>query len=201
MAELDLDYDYLAKLVRRTQTGDSNAFAELYTATYQKQYRFTYQYVKDPYLAQDILQDVYILVLKNIHTLKNPRLFVSWLNQINFRICYDVCQKRVRHEQELQLAERLNTEDLGSPTMEHDIKNPAQEVEERIQQAELMSHVLSLHPNEAQAIIMKYYNDMSLEEIADAMNCSRSTVKRRLAKGRRELEKKLGSDKGGVFYD
>ena len=48
---------------------------------------------------------------------------------------------------------------------------------------------------------MKYYNDMSLEEIADAMNCSRSTVKRRLAKGRRELEKKLGSDKGGVFYD
>lgn len=201
MAELDLDYDYLAKLVRRTQTGDSNAFAELYTATYQKQYRFTYQYVKDPYLAQDILQDVYILVLKNIHTLKNPRLFVSWLNQINFRICYDVCQKRVRHEQELQLAERLNTEDLGNPTMEHDMKNPAQEVEERIQQAELMSHVLSLHPNEAQAIIMKYYNDMSLEEIADAMNCSRSTVKRRLAKGRRELEKKLGSDKGGVFYD
>lgn len=50
MAELDLDYDYLAKLVRKTQTGDSNAFAELYTATYQKQYRFTYQYVKDPYL-------------------------------------------------------------------------------------------------------------------------------------------------------
>lgn len=64
-----------------------------------------------------------------------------------------------------------------------------------------MSQILSLHPNEAQAIIMKYYNDMSLEEIADAMNCSRSTVKRRLASGRRELEKRLGSDKGGVFFD
>lgn len=72
MAELDLDYDYLAKLVRKTQTGDSNAFAELYTATYQKQYRFTYQYVKDPYLAQDVLQDVYILVLKkNTYTEKS----------------------------------------------------------------------------------------------------------------------------------
>ena len=189
MAELDLDYDYLAKLVRKTQTGDSNAFAELYTATYQKQYRFTYQYVKDPYLAQDVLQDVYILVLKKIHTLKNPRLFVSWLNQINFRICYNVCQKHLLHEQELQLAEKLNTD------------NPAQEVEERIQQAELMSQVLSLHPNESQAIIMKYYNDMSLDEIADAMNCSRSTVKRRLAKGRHELEKKLCNSKGGVFCD
>lgn len=63
---MELDYDYLAKLVERTQMGDSDAFAELYTATYQKQYRFAYQYTKDSYLAQDILQDVYILVLKNI---------------------------------------------------------------------------------------------------------------------------------------
>lgn len=65
---MELDYDYLAKLVERTQMGDSDAFAELYTATYQKQYRFAYQYTKDSYLAQDILQDVYILVLKNIRT-------------------------------------------------------------------------------------------------------------------------------------
>lgn len=39
---MELDYDYLAKLVERTQMGDSDAFAELYTATYQKQYRFAY---------------------------------------------------------------------------------------------------------------------------------------------------------------
>ena len=86
----ELDYNYLAELVLKTQRGDSEAFAELYTATYQKQYRFTYRYAKDAYLAQDILQDVYILVLKNINTLKNPRLFVSWLNQITFRTCFDV---------------------------------------------------------------------------------------------------------------
>ena len=95
---MELDYDYLAKLVERTQMGDSDAFAELYTATYQKQYRFAYQYTKDSYLAQDILQDVYILVLKNIHTLKNPRLFVSWLHQITFRICFDTTQKMKRQE-------------------------------------------------------------------------------------------------------
>lgn len=110
-------------------------------------------------------------------------------------------QKHLLHEQELQLAEKLNTDNLGSQHMKNPQKSPAQEVEERIQQAELMSQVLSLHPNESQAIIMKYYNDMSLDEIADAMNCSRSTVKRRLAKGRHELEKKLGNSKGGVFCD
>ena len=97
----ELDYNYLAELVLKTQRGDSEAFAELYTATYQKQYRFIYRYAKDAYLAQDILQDVYILVLKNINALKNPRLFVSWLNQITFRTCFDVCQKNSRHEEEL----------------------------------------------------------------------------------------------------
>lgn len=34
----ELNYDYIAKLVRKTQAGDSDAFAELYAATYKKQY-------------------------------------------------------------------------------------------------------------------------------------------------------------------
>lgn len=166
----ELNYDYIAKLVRKTQAGDSDAFAELYTATYKKQYYFTYQYVKDSYLAQDILQDVSILVLKNIRTLKNPRLFISWLNQINFRVCYNVCQQRLRHEQELELTENINPETLP----EHNL---------------------------SQTIIMRYYNDMTLDEIADAMNCSRSTVKRRLVQGKLELKAKLGSLKGGGFFE
>ena len=53
-------------------TGDSDAFAELYAATYQRLYHFAYHYLKDEYLAQDALQETYILVLKNIHSLKNP---------------------------------------------------------------------------------------------------------------------------------
>lgn len=81
----ELDYNYLAELVLKTQRGDSEAFAELYTATYQKQYRFAYRYAKDAYLAQDILQDVYILVLKNINALKNPRKSSSWI--ISTRRC------------------------------------------------------------------------------------------------------------------
>ena len=68
---MELDYDYLAKLVERTQMGDSDAFAELYTATYQKQYRFAYQYTKDSYLAQDILQEKLILILISVTSWQN----------------------------------------------------------------------------------------------------------------------------------
>ena len=49
----ELDYNYIAGLVEHALTGDSDAFAELYAATYQKQYTFAYCYLKDEFLAQD----------------------------------------------------------------------------------------------------------------------------------------------------
>lgn len=64
-----------------------------------------------------------------------------------------------------------------------------------------MAQILSLTPNLSQTIIMRYYNDMTLDEIADAMNCSRSTVKRRLVQEKLELKAKLGSLKGGGFFE
>ena len=61
-----LDYKYIAQLVLRAQAGDSDAFVELYAVTYQRQYHFAYRYLKDEYLAQDALQETYILALKNL---------------------------------------------------------------------------------------------------------------------------------------
>lgn len=96
-----LDYKYIAKLVSRAQIGDSDAFAELYAATYQRQYIYAYHYLKDEYLAQDALQETYILALKNLVKLKDPTLVISWLNQINFRVCYNLHKKQQRYNSEM----------------------------------------------------------------------------------------------------
>ena len=95
-----LDYQYLAQLVKRAQMGDSDAFAELYVATYQRQYRFSYRYLRDEFLAQDAIQETYILALKNITTLRDPTVFISWLNQINMRVCFDIYRKQRLYEAE-----------------------------------------------------------------------------------------------------
>ena len=60
----------------------------LYTLTYQKQYAFARHYLKDEQLAQDAVQETYILALKNLAKLKDPIVFVAWLNQIAFRTCF-----------------------------------------------------------------------------------------------------------------
>ena len=86
----EIDYQYIGDLVEQARGGSSDAFAELYAATYKKQYLFACGYLKDEYLAQDALQETYILAFKNLSSLQDTRLFISWLNQINFRVCYDM---------------------------------------------------------------------------------------------------------------
>ena len=83
----ELDYEYLDRLLKKAKEDDSDALAELYAATYRKQYRYACQYIEDPFLAQDILQDVYICAFENIESLDDSRCLVSWLEEINGRIC------------------------------------------------------------------------------------------------------------------
>ena len=187
---MELDYDYIAHLVRETQRGDRDAFAELYTATYQSQYRFAYQYVKDVYLAQDILQEVYIVVLTNIKTLKNPRLFVSWLHQINFRICYDTAHKKYLQEEELHPDSLDESLSYSNTSAGHTV-DPEKHILDMDMQEHIKEKILSLPPQLSQPFIMRYYNDMKLEEIAAAMEISRSSVKRYIASGQEHLKERM----------
>lgn len=181
----ELDYQYLASVVRRAKDGDSDAFAELYAATYQKQYRFAYSYLKDEYLAQDAVQETYITVLKSLDKLKDPRLFVSWLNQISFRVCIMIQKQQ----------NRINNEtDLYNATMEQqvdDTQDPERQTVRLDEKLYLLKQVMALPFSESQAITLKYLNNMTIDEIADMMDISRSSVKRYLASGKERLSKIL----------
>lgn len=178
----DLDYQYIASLVERTKNNDSDAFAELYVATYQRQYYFAYNYLRDEYLAQDALQEAYIFVLKNIFSLKDSSLFISWLNQITFRICFNMQKKQKKLSEEMV---DYDPEYLRSQ------KYRGIEPEEYIIQVDqkefIIRQVLSLPFTESQIIILRYYNNMKLKEIASLLDMSLSSVKRYLASGRKKL--------------
>lgn len=79
--------------------------------------------------------------------------------------------------------------------------NPEKHILNKDAKARLMQAIQSLPPQYSQAIIMRYYNNMSIEDIAVAMDYSRSTVKRRLLKGRKLLENMLHEEKGGICFE
>lgn len=189
-----LDYKYIAKLVSRAQIGDSDAFAELYAATYQRQYLYAYHYLKDEYLAQDALQETYILALKNLVKLKDPTLVISWLNQINFRVCYNLHKKQKLYNSEMVIDNDAVLEgslDAGGLSY-HD--SPEEAVIKVDSKDYLMNQILNLPFTESQVILMKYYQNLKLNDIAQLMDISRSSVKRYLASGRERLAKILQQD-------
>lgn len=197
-----LDYNYVADLVVNAQTGDSDAFAELYAATYQRQYHFAYTYLKDEYLAQDALQETYIIALKNLSKLKDPMLLIAWLNQINFRVCFHLQKKRKRYDAELIDYDSTDEEtdsiqtDLAPHMTQRNI-NP-EDLVVRIDSKEyIMNQILKLPFTEAQVVILKYYQELKVGEIARLMDMSRSSVNRHLSSGKTHLEKILRQ--GGEF--
>lgn len=180
------DFQYIAEIVSRAVVGDSDAFAELYAATYQQQFRFAWHYLKDEYLAQDALQDTYILALKNLHTLKNPELFISWLNQICFRVCFNMQKKQNRYSSELgNYQQHFSDEDIVSDIS---LETQVIQVDEKDY---VMRQILSLPFSESQVIIMRYYQEMSIQDIADLLDISKSSVKRYLERGRMRLRSLL----------
>lgn len=181
----ELNHQYLAGLVVRFKRRDMDAFAELYMLTYNKVYNYARHYLRDEHLAQDAMQEVYIAAYRNIDKLSDPTLFVAWLNRISFHVCYDIQQKQISHSDFTapELLELIQDEHPGS--------NPETLVlySNEIQRLRQAMEELPFH--ERSVLVMRFYNDMKLEEIANAMDLSRSTVKRYIASGKNRLARKL----------
>ena len=197
----NLDYNYVADLVVSAQAGDSDAFAELYAATYQRQYHFAYSYLRDEYLAQDALQEVYVMALKNLSKLKDPMLLIAWLNQINFRVCFHLQERHWKYREELidygSTGEEITPirPGLSSHSPKNNI-NPEDLVIQVDSRKYIMNKILTLPFTEAQVIILKYYRDLKHSEIAALMDISKSSVKRYLTSGIAHLEQifRLGGE-------
>lgn len=160
MASLDLQY--IADLVLDAQEGDSNAFAELFAATYQKQYAFALRCLHEDFPAQQALQSAYIQALSGISNLRDPALFVVWLNQLTLRACL------------------LSEQNTAFSTDEHhmlDLDGKAYSVRQ----------VLTLPFSEAQALLLHALCGMRIGEIASLLEIRRGDVRRHMASGRKRL--------------
>ena len=169
----ELNTGYIAGLVLRARQDDSDAFAELYAMTYNKVYNYARHYLRDDFLAQDAMQEVYILALKNLSKLNDPTLFIAWLNRISFHVCFDMSKKLKSGD-----TESTDPELLEIVEDSHQDVNPEACYQKKDEYKRLMEALDKLPFQEKQVITMRFFNNMKLEEIAAACSISRSSVKR-----------------------
>ena len=182
----ELDYQYIAGVVDRARLGDSDAFAELYAATYKKQYLLSFCYMKDEFLAQDALQETYTLALKNLSALRDTKTFVSWLSQINFRVCYNMADRQTRYNGEMESFANGEADEIAFYGESPEAKTVKVDEQEYI-----LQQIMALPASESQVILLHYYKNIKLDDIAFMMEISKSSVKRYLASGKKRLAETL----------
>lgn len=188
MSHESFDTKYLSYLSGFIRKHDGKAFAELYNYTYQRVYKYAFAFLKDPYLAQDAVQEIYTSIYKNIDTLKEDSLFQSWMNQIIYHICCDFSRK-MKSSQDEQ-TDFSNDPKVLSIASEEDCFRGISDQDFLAHYREALDE---LPFAERQAFLLRYEHDLKLEEIAAFLNCSLSTVKRHLRSSKMHLAERLKS--------
>lgn len=179
--------DELAKKVKK---GDKKAFEELYKLTSARAYFTALQICGDKQEAEDILQESYVTALGKISSLERTESFMSWFNKIVVNKSKDFLRKKN--------PKTLSEEDewlFEGQADETESFSPESSVDKEELKTEVMEALKELSAEKRTCVMMRYFNDMSVNEIANAMEVPVSTVKNRLFDARREL-KKLFERKG-----
>lgn len=173
-------------LIKSCQQGDETAFEELYKIYATKALRTVYLLVNRRDIAEDILQEAFFECYRDMKKLRSPEAFETWFYRILVRSTWRLATKERKaiHDNIDDYVEYLKKEKNDFEFMESDPQTNMIR--------EIVNH-LSIPLRTT--IILYYYNDMSIKEIAKVMNCLQGTVKSRLYNGRKYLSKEIKNRK------
>lgn len=177
------NYKNIAELVERVKEKDADAFVELYNNMYHQVYFLALSIVKDNHLAQDVVQETFINVYNSIHKLNKEITFIAWVD----RITYNCALKMITKNAEIPLDNSLVENVFSSSGREE----PLEMVISKEKSQAMMNLILELSPEYRTTLILKYYENMKIEEIASCMECSTGTVKSRLNRAKNALRKNI----------
>ena len=176
------DTDISKELVQKAAEGDKAAFEELYRLTCRSVYFTCFGFVKDEQEAQDITQEVYLTAFEQLDTLEDEGKFKTWLYRIAANKSINCLKKKkpsLPGDEQLEDMEAEENENFLPE--EYALNADKREIVLKIIQ-ETCSDVLY------QTILLHYFNEFSIAEIAEIMECPEGTVKYRLSVARAKIK-------------
>ncbi len=166
------------RLVVLAQLGDRQALDELMRATQGWLHRYLRRLVADPDLALEVLQEVFVAIIRKLTFLHDPGLYRPWVYRIASR-------QALRH---LRRRSRDRERELPAPD---DLAAPAPRELDPSLRRELRRRVAELPPKTRAVLLLHYFEELTLRESAEILNLSTGTVKSRLAYGLERLRAQL----------
>lgn len=171
------------ELALKLKDGDQSAFTELYKLTYESAYYIALKICGDHYESEDIVQDSFITVLTKISSLEKLESFTSWFGRIVANKSKDYLKKK--------------SPSLFAQGEEREFDCAVESVndftpEETVERAEtcltVISAVADLAAEKSECVFKKYFEEMSVNDIAADMGVTVSAIKNRLLSARKELK-------------
>ena len=153
-------------------------------------YALAYRVIGREEDARDVCQETFLRAFRSINGFRGQAKFSSWLYRIALNLCRDWI-RRERRSPTVQAPEGVDVIELAAE------QGPVESIEDLVSRRDVGRHVAvamtALSDDQRTAIILKEYQGLTFQEIADLLGCPLSTVKTRLYQGltvlRRELEK------------
>ena len=176
----------LAELVTELQQGNGEAFEKIYNLTSGKAFATALSIVKNRDDAEDLLQDAYVTVLDKIDSLEKPEAFQGWFNIIVANKAKSFLQKS---QPVLFKDDDEEAAAIDSIKDDKEEYKPGLDVEKEELRKDVMALINNLSDDKRTVILLYYYNEMSIKEIAQALEINENTVKSRLLQAKKDLSK------------
>lgn len=178
------------ELVARSAGGDIDSFNQLVVRWERPIYALAYRVIGREEEARDLVQEAFLRAYRSLGGFRGDAKFSSWL----YRITLNLCRDWIRRQKRAPFVEAPEGVDVIELAGE---QGPVESVEDLVARRDLGAVVnramAALSEDQRKAIVLKEYQGLTFQEIADLLDCPLSTVKTRLYQGlvvlRRELER------------
>ena len=173
------------QLIRRILSGNDEAFSVLVQKHQKSIHALAWRKVGDFHIAEEITQDTFLSVYKNLAQLKNPNQFSGWIYVIANRFCLKWLQK---NKSVMQSLEDTPMEEIENSSYTHHVSDQRQ-TELTEDRRELVKRLLAKLPESERTVVtLHYLGEMTAKEIGKFLGVSVNTIKSRLRRGRKRLQ-------------
>jgi RNA polymerase sigma-70 factor, ECF subfamily len=171
--------------IARARAGDADAWGELYREFAPAIFRFCRRALPTREDAEDATMEIFMKLRDKLIQYDQTRSFSAWLYKVAANHCWDLLRRRKSRQDK-------ETGDLENVPLEHPDPNQLEKLIEQRTSEEVRRALGKLGARARMALVMRYYSDMSYDEIADALGVRRAFVGVVLLRARHELRQALG---------
>ena len=179
----------LSQTVQAARSGDKEAIEKLYKHYRKRLWFYVCRNIDSQQAAEDIVSDSFLTAIEKLGELRSNEAFGSWLYSIAYRKCLQHAQSEsalARFDSDSELESSIDQSPLGDM-----VKLPCDRIESEETKRLLREAIESLKPDMRTAVMMYYFEQMSVAQVGEVLGISENAAKQKLFRARKKLSARL----------